>query len=122
YQLVITVDCGITAIEEAKLARQLGLQLIITDHHEPGEELPEADAVVNPKREDCTYPFKELAGVGISLKLVQAVYQEVGLPNHAWYDLLDVACLGTVADIVPLLGENRVIVKHGLEQLRISPN
>ncbi|MEG6616092.1 single-stranded-DNA-specific exonuclease RecJ [Peptococcaceae bacterium 1198_IL3148] len=122
YQLVITVDCGITAIEEAKLAQQLGLKLIITDHHEPGVELPKAEAVVNPKRVDCNYPFKDLAGVGVALKLVQAIYQEIELPNHAWYDLLDIACLGTVADIVPLLGENRVIVKHGLEQLRVSPN
>ncbi|MBM7855002.1 single-stranded-DNA-specific exonuclease [Desulfohalotomaculum tongense] len=122
YRLVITVDCGITALEEAELAGELGLTLVITDHHEPGEQLPRAEAVVNPKRPDCRYPFQELAGVGVAMKLVQAVYNEVELPNHAWYDLLDVACLGTVADIVPLLGENRIIVKHGLEQLRISPN
>ena len=122
YRLVITVDCGISALEEARLASELGLKLVITDHHEPGETLPLADAVVNPKRPDCKYPFKELAGVGVALKLVQLVYQKIGLPNHAWHDLLDVACLGTVADIVPLLGENRIIVKHGLEQLRVSPN
>ncbi|MBO8137377.1 MAG: single-stranded-DNA-specific exonuclease RecJ [Desulfotomaculum sp.] len=122
YRLIITVDCGITALEEAELAKELGLILVITDHHEPGEQLPDADAVVNPKRADCRYPFKELAGVGVAVKLVQAVYREVELPNDAWYDLLDVACLGTVADVVPLLGENRIIVKHGLEQLRISPN
>ncbi|WP_031515573.1 single-stranded-DNA-specific exonuclease RecJ [Desulfofalx alkaliphila] len=122
YCLVITVDCGINALEEAELARQLGLTLVITDHHEPGEVLPKAVAVINPKREDCLYPFKELAGVGVALKLVQAVYQKVGLPYHSWHDLLDVACLGTVADIVPLLGENRIIVKHGLVQLKNSPN
>ncbi|MTI80102.1 MAG: single-stranded-DNA-specific exonuclease RecJ [Firmicutes bacterium] len=122
YQMVITVDCGITALEEAELAKELGITLVITDHHEPGDLLPNAEAVVNPKRPDCQYPFSELAGVGVAMKLVQAVYNEVELPNHAWYDLLDVACLGTVADIVPLLGENRIIVKHGLEQLQISPN
>ncbi len=122
YRLIITVDCGISALGEAELASELGLTLVITDHHEPGNELPQAEAVVNPKRPDCSYPFKELAGVGVALKLIQAIYQQIGLPKHAWYDLLDVACLGTVADIVPLLGENRVIVKAGLEQLAHSPN
>ena len=122
YRLVITVDCGITAVEEAKEAQKLGVKLIITDHHEVGTVLPEAVAVINPKRPDCTYPFKELAGVGVALKLVQGIYHNLDLPKHAWHDLLDVACLGTVADIVPLLGENRIIVKHGLKQLQISPN
>ncbi len=122
YRLVITVDCGISALEEAKLAKEMGLTLVITDHHEPGRELPQAEAVVNPKRPDCNYPFKELAGAGVALKLVQAVYRKLGVPKRAWYDLLDVACLGTLADIVPLLGENRVIVKSGLEQLANSPN
>ncbi|MCD5406916.1 MAG: single-stranded-DNA-specific exonuclease RecJ [Desulfotomaculum sp.] len=122
YKLVITVDCGITAVAEAQLAKELGLMLVITDHHQPGPELPAALAVVNPKRTDCHYPYQDLAGVGVALKLVQAIYRSAGLPDNAWHDMLDLACLGTIADIVPLLGENRIIVKHGLKQLQNTSN
>ena len=115
-KLVITVDCGISAIDEARLASQIGLDLIITDHHQPLEELPEALAVINPLQNSCRYPFKELSGAGVALKLVTALYESSGLnPAH---DLLDLAALGTAADVVPLLDENRLLVAGGLEVIR----
>ncbi len=110
--LVITVDCGISAVEEAKLAGTLGLDLIITDHHQQTGPLPEALAVVNPHRTDSTYPFKDLAGVGVAYKLAEAI-----LGKEAAVSLLDLAAMGTMADIVPLLGENRIIVKVGLNMI-----
>jgi len=122
FSLIISVDCGITAVEEADLAKRLGIKLVITDHHEPQEVLPDAEAVINPKRKDCEYPFKELAGVGIALKLVQGLYRQLGLKDDKWQELLDIACLGTIADLVPLLGENRIIVKYGLLKLRQTNN
>lgn len=115
--LVVTVDCGISALAEAEWARANGLDLIITDHHEPPPEIPNACAVINPKRPDCSYPFKELAGVGLALKLAQALLERTGAGEKAWLDYLDLACLGTVADIVPVQGENRILVKHGLPRL-----
>ena len=115
--LVVTLDCGINALEEALWAKNNGLDLIITDHHEPPLELPQAVAVVNPKRQDCLYPFKELAGAGVALKVAQAIIKESGKNNLAWQDYLDLVCLGTIADVVPLHGENRILVKHGLSRL-----
>ena len=108
--LVITVDTGITATQEAQAARELSLSLVVTDHHQCAEALPECDAVVNPHRPDCPYPFKELAGVGVALKLAQAL----GAETEAY---LDLAALGTVADVMPLVGENRTIVSRGLAQI-----
>lgn len=116
-KLVLTVDCGINAIEESKWAAENGLDLVITDHHEPALEIPRACAVINPKRKDCIYPYKELAGVGVALKLAQALLEEVGGSTDAWLDYLDLVCLGTIADIVPVQGENRILVKHGLKYL-----
>ncbi len=115
--LVVTVDCGISGTEEVAAARALGLDVLITDHHEPPACLPDAVAVIDPKRQDCTYPFKELAGVGVALKLIQALYQRLGLSQQDWEEYLDLVCLGTVADIVPLQGENRILVKHGLAKM-----
>lgn len=115
--LVVTVDCGISGAEEVLGAKALGLDMVITDHHEPPVDLPQAVAVLDPKRADCSYPFKELAGVGVALKLIQALYEKVGLPPQAWEELLDLVCLGTVADIVPLQGENRILVKYGLARI-----
>ncbi|AQS58359.1 single-stranded-DNA-specific exonuclease RecJ [Desulforamulus ferrireducens] len=115
--LIVTVDCGISGAEEVAAAKALGLDVLITDHHEPPTELPQAVAVVNPKRRDCSYPFKELAGVGVALKLIQALYQRAGLAQSHWEEYLDLVCLGTVADIVPLQGENRILVKHGLNKI-----
>lgn len=103
-------------------ARDNGLDLIITDHHQPGTELPQAFAVINPKRPDCKYPYKDLAGVGVALKLAQALLEAAGMGSMAWQDYLDLACLGTIADIVPVRGENRIIVKHGLISLARTEN
>jgi len=119
--VVVSVDCGIRGAEAAVRARELGLDLIITDHHEPDAELPPALAVVNPKRRDCTYPDKYLAGVGVALKLVQALCRHAG--RDAWLPgFVKVAAIGTLADVVPLVGENRVIAKIGLDLLSRGPH
>ena len=120
--LIITVDCGITAIEEIKHARKLGLDVIVCDHHQPGPELPDAIAVLNPKRSDCPYPFKELAGVGVSFKLAQAIAQKVGHSFDELSKLLDLVAIGSAADIVPLVDENRIIVREGLKVLNETGN
>ena len=120
-RVVISVDCGIRGIEAAARARALGLDLIITDHHEPDADLPDAHAVVNPKRPDCRYPDKNLAGVGVALKLVQALCVRTGRTN--WLPaFVKIAAIGTLADVVPLAGENRVIAKLGLEMLSSGPH
>ena len=120
-RLIIFVDCGIRADEAATRARELGVDLIITDHHEPGAELPHALAVINPKRHDCTYPDKNLAGVGVALKLVQALCTCTGHAN--WLPaFVKVAAIGTLADVVPLTGENRIIAKLGLGMLSKGPH
>lgn len=115
-RLLITVDCGIASLAEIDQLNQAGIQTIVTDHHECQTELPAAAAVINPKRPDSAYPFRGLAGVGVALKLVQGLCQTLGL-GAAWQDDLELAALGTVADVVPLLGENRVIVTSGLNLL-----
>ncbi len=119
--LAISVDCGIRGADAAKRAREVGIDLIITDHHEPDVELPPALAIINPKRTDCSYPDKFLAGVGVALKLVQALCQRADraklLPGF-----VKVAAIGTLADVVPLVGENRVIAKVGLDLLSRGPH
>ncbi|MDE7523268.1 DHH family phosphoesterase, partial [Ligilactobacillus salivarius] len=112
--LIITVDTGIAALNEANIAKELGIDLIITDHHEPGPALPNAYAIIHPKLKDSYYPFTELAGVGVAMKLAHALYGQV--PTH----LLDIAAIGTVADLVSLQGENRLITKLGIEKLRTT--
>ncbi len=112
--LLVSVDCGISSVEDVA-ATDDKLDIIVTDHHAPGAVLPPAYAVINPHRADCPYPDKNLAGVGVAFKLVQALYRE--LKNEEFADDLDIVALGTVADIVPLLGENRKIVKLGLGKL-----
>src|SRR5438874_11386185 len=120
-RLVISVDCGIRGADAAKRARELGVDLIITDHHEPDVELPPALAVINPKRTDCSYPDKYLAGVGVALKLVQALCTRAR--REAWMPgFIKVAAIGTLADVVPLVGENRVIAKVGLDLLSKRPH
>lgn len=119
YKLVITVDCGISAVAEAEYARELGLDLIITDHHQPPEIVPPALAVINPKQENCPYPFKDLAGVGVAFKLAQALFKRAGLAG-AELELLDLVTLGTIADMVSLTGENRKIVANGLNSIRYT--
>jgi single-stranded-DNA-specific exonuclease len=120
-RLIVSVDCGIRAGEAARRARDLGVDLIITDHHEPEGTLPPALAVINPKRPDCTYPDKYLAGVGVALKVVQALCSRAG--KGKWLPaFVKIAALGTLADVVPLVGENRVIASHGLASLSAGPH
>jgi single-stranded-DNA-specific exonuclease len=123
FRLVITVDCGITNLVETEEARKLGMDIVITDHHEPLDRLPAASAVVNPKREDNRYPFSELAGVGVALKTAYALVRTaVGVSLDQFFsarpELLTIAALGTIADRVPLVDENRVLVRFGLAQMR----
>jgi single-stranded-DNA-specific exonuclease len=115
--LLITVDCGITAVEEIQHARKLGMEVIVSDHHEQGKELPEAFAILNPKRNDCPYPFKELAGVGVAFKLAQALCRRIEINEEDYRELIDLVALGSAADIVPLIHENRTLVKLGMERL-----
>jgi single-stranded-DNA-specific exonuclease len=120
-QLIVSVDCGIRGADAAQRARELGVDLIITDHHEPDAALPQALAVINPKRHDCSYPDKNLAGVGVALKLVQALCSRSG--RAAWLPaFVKVAAIGTLADVVPLVGENRIIAKLGLGMLSKGPH
>jgi single-stranded-DNA-specific exonuclease len=117
--LVISVDCGVTSVNEIAWANEHGLDVVITDHHAVPEVIPEAIAVVNPKRSDDTYPFKDLAGVGVAFKVAQALQQRTGKPSagqEKW--LLDLVAFGTVCDVVTLLGENRVLAKYGLLVMR----
>ncbi|GAB4340563.1 MAG: single-stranded-DNA-specific exonuclease RecJ [Calditrichia bacterium] len=119
--LLLTVDCGITAVKEIALANQLGLDTVVCDHHQPGEELPEAVALLDPKRPDCNYPFKELAGVGVAYKLLQGLYQRLELPQSDLENFLDLVAIGSSADIVPLVDENRILVRHGLDRINYNP-
>jgi single-stranded-DNA-specific exonuclease len=120
-RLIVSVDCGIRGADAARRARELGIDLIITDHHEPDIELPPALAVINPKRHDCRYPDKNLAGVGVALKLVQELCRRSG--RDSWLPgFIKVAAIGTLADVVPLVGENRVIAKLGLDMLTKGPH
>ena len=123
-KLVITVDCGIRSPDEAAHASQVGLDLIITDHHQPSDELPSALALINPKQPGDTYPDKDLAGVGIAYKLAQALWQRAQLdgrsPAFTPEALLDLVALGTVADLAPLVGENRALVNQGLQRIRAN--
>ncbi|HWP43141.1 MAG TPA: single-stranded-DNA-specific exonuclease RecJ [Blastocatellia bacterium] len=121
YSLVISVDTGIRACQVVEHARGLGLDIIITDHHLPEEGLPRANAVLNPKRTDCSYPDKNLAGVGVAFKLAQALLTETGRARYV-ESFIKIAAIGTIADIVPLVGENRVIAKYGLLGLERPSN
>jgi len=120
--LLITVDCGISAIEEAKYAKSIGLDLCITDHHECPEVLPEALAILNPKRIDSKYPFPLLAGVGVAFKLIQALSKALSLDSSAYIKYIDIVAFGTIADIVPLQDENRVITYNGMLKMQSTNN
>ena len=122
YTLMITVDCGISAIEEVQYANDLGIETLITDHHEPGEEIPKALAVVDAKRKDNKYQCRNLAGVGVVFKLIQAISMRLGLEEKEYLKYLDIVCIGTISDIVPLTDENRVIVKLGLKLVQQTRN
>ena len=121
-ELMITVDCGISGIEEIEYANSLGIETIVTDHHEAGEELPKALAVVDNKRKDSEYPFRELAGVGVVFKLIQAIGIELELKEETYLKYLDIVCVGTISDIVPLVDENRLITKLGLMLMKQTRN
>ena len=118
--LVVTVDCGITAVEEALHAESIGLDLVITDHHECKGALPEADAVVDPKRPDCDYPFRSLAGVGVAFKLICALEGD-HLSDEIFKSYSEFVALGTIADVMPVVGENRELIRRGLEVLNSNP-
>ena len=118
-KLVVTVDCGITAVEPVQRALELGIDTVITDHHEPAAVLPTASAIVNPRQPGCAYPFKHLAGVGVTYKLVEALLRGGGT-RPAASDYLDIVAIGTIADVVPLIGENRVLARAGLSRIAQS--
>jgi single-stranded-DNA-specific exonuclease len=118
--LLITVDCGVTAVEEVAYANEIGIDVIVSDHHEATKEIPPALAVINPKLKTSNYPFKELAGVGVAFKLLQGLYERLGYDVSKLDKFLDLVAVGTAADIVPLRDENRILVKHGLEKLNTN--
>jgi single-stranded-DNA-specific exonuclease len=120
-RLIITVDCGIRSVKEADVARELGVNLIISDHHHPLPEVPAADAVICPRQVGDEYPYKELAGVGIAYKIAQALFMDFGLMVSETEQWLGLVALGTVSDIAPLTGENRVLVRNGLKCLQTNP-
>lgn len=119
--LIISLDCGIKAIEKVAYAQQQGIDFIICDHHTPGDRLPEAVAVLDPKRKDCNYPFKELSGCGVGFKLIQAYCIANKIPEHYAYELLDLVAVSIAADIVDVTGENRILAYFGLEKINFNP-
>jgi len=121
--LLITVDCGITSVDEVAYATGFGIDVIVTDHHECKKDLPAAVAVLNPKQPDCEYPFKSLAGVGVAFKLLEALTQALKKDKTAFFDAyIDVVTVGTIADVMPLIGENRILVKNGIDRLVQTTN
>lgn len=121
FKLVIALDCGIKAVERIQYANEKGVDFIICDHHRAGDEIPAAVAVLDPKRPDCTYPYKELSGCGVGFKLVTALSMRLKLPIEEVYELLDMLAVSIAADIVPITGENRVLAYYGLKQLNKKP-
>ena len=122
YKLMITVDCGISGIEEIDYANSLGIETIVTDHHEPLDNLPNAIAVIDPKIKSSKYPFNQLAGVGVVFKLIQAIGKKLNLDEKEYLKYLDLVAVGTISDIVPLVDENRVIAKLGLKLVEVTRN
>lgn len=119
--VIIALDCGIKAVDKVAYAAERGVDMIICDHHRPGDELPKAVAVLDPKRTDCAYPYKELSGCGIGFKLVQGLAQRNGIPQSEIETLLDLVAVSTACDIVPVTGENRVLTHFGLKQVNHDP-
>jgi len=122
FKLVITLDCGIRSNALADYATSLGLEMIICDHHLPGETLPNVAAILNPKRNDCEYPYKELSGAGIGFKLIQAYNEKQGMPTEMVYDYLDMVAVSIASDLVDIRGENRVLSFYGLKKLNENPS
>ena len=121
FKLVIALDCGIKAVERIQYANEKGVDFIICDHHRAGDEIPAAVAVLDPKRPDCTYPYKELSGCGVGFKLITALAMHLNQPIDDVYELLDLLAVSIAADIVPITGENRVLAYYGLKQLNKKP-
>jgi len=121
YSLIIALDCGIKSIDKIDYANTLGVDFIICDHHRPGSDLPKAVAVLDPKRDDCNYPFKELSGCGVGFKLIQAFAQKNHIPFSQLDQYLDLVAISIAADIVPITGENRILAFYGLQQLNKEP-
>lgn len=121
FSLIVALDCGVKAVEMVKLAKENGVDFIICDHHRPGSELPAAVALLDPKREDCPYPFKELSGAAIGFKLCQAMAENRQLPKENLWPLLDLVAVSIASDIVPIQGENRILAYFGLRQLGTQP-
>jgi len=121
FTLVIALDCGIKAVEKIQYARDKGIDFIICDHHRPGDTIPPAVAVLDPKQADCTYPFKELSGCGVGFKLVQAYALQNNIPFESLYPLLDLVAVSIASDIVPITGENRILAHFGLKLLNSNP-
>ncbi|HKJ45727.1 MAG TPA: single-stranded-DNA-specific exonuclease RecJ [Balneolales bacterium] len=119
--LIISVDCGITAVEEAKYAKELGIDMVICDHHTVGDSIPDALAVLDPKRPDCEYPFDGLSGAGVAFKLIQAVLIKLGLPKEVAFKFLDLLAISIASDIVPIVDENRILMREGLKLLNTNP-
>lgn len=122
FSLIIALDCGIKSIAHVDYARERGIDFIICDHHLPGNKLPKAIAVLDAKRSDCPYPFKELSGCGVGLKLCQAIAIEKKMPDDSWAQYLDLACVSIASDIVPITGENRTIAWFGLKKINENPS
>jgi single-stranded-DNA-specific exonuclease len=122
HTLMIALDCGIKAIAKVEIANELGLDMIICDHHLPGDEIPAAIAVLDPKRKDCDYPFKELSGCGVGFKLLQGFCLQQGIPLKRLYQYLDLVAVSIASDIVPIVGENRVLAYFGLKKLNTKPS
>ena len=122
FSLIIALDCGIKAVEKIDYAREKGVEFIICDHHNPGNRIPDAAAVLDPKQEGCNYPYKELSGCGVGLKLVQAFGRKAGLDDNRVYDYLDLVVVSIASDIVPITGENRIMAHYGLKKLNESPS
>ena len=121
FTLIVALDCGIKAVDKIARAKERGLDFIICDHHNPGEEIPPAVAVLDPKQPDCDYPYKELSGCGVGFKLLQAYSQKNNVEYEEIYDLLDLVAVSIAADIVPITGENRVLAYYGLKKLNSNP-
>ncbi len=121
YRWMVTLDCGITAVEQVAYANAQGLKVIVSDHHLPSDTLPDAVAILNPKQIDCPYPFKELSGCGIGFKLAQAITEHLNLSSEPLYSLLDLLAVSIASDIVPITGENRILSFHGLKKLNEHP-
>ncbi len=119
--LIVSVDCGITAVDEAAYVKEQGMDLIICDHHTVGDRLPDAVAVLDPKRPDCSYPFDGLSGAGVGFKLIQAVTQKLGLPESLPYQFLDLVAISIASDIVPIIDENRILMRRGLKLINTDP-